>query len=595
MRAQLIALREAMQKHGIDYYLVPSGDFHSSEYAGKYFGCRAYVSGFTGSAGTLLVSADWAGLWTDGRYFLQAGNQLKDTGIDLCKMGEPGVPTVNQYLANHLTAGQVLGFDGRTVNTRQYQAMEKIKDKAGASIACETDLVGEIWTDRPPMSAEPVFELPSELVGQSRASKLADLRQQLVAAGADVIVLSSLMDICWLMNIRGRDVACTPVVLSFAAVTADETVLFINDKCLSDEIRANLAADGVSFRAYNDVYAYVKAVKPGKTMMMNLNVVNSTIYAAIPAGVKVLDRPDPTEKPKACKNPTEVANMRIAHIKDGVAVTRLMYWLKKNVGKIPMDEISVAEKLETFRQERENYIGPSFSPIIAWGPHGAIVHYSATQETNIPVQPSSFLLADTGGHYMEGTTDITRTFAMGPLTDEEKQMYTLVLKGHLRLGAAKFKYGCTGVSLDYLAREPLWAIGKDYNHGTGHGVGYILSVHEGPQSIRWNGAALREPAVLEPGMITSDEPGYYAEGKFGVRLENLTVVVEDETNSFGRFLRMEHLTMVPWDLDAVVPELMTVEEKVLLNKYHYQVRQVLSPYLSMEEAAWLARATRSIE
>ena len=594
MREQLTALRTAMQQHGVDYYLVPSGDFHASEYAGKYFGCRAYVSGFTGSAGTLVVSADWAGLWTDGRYFLQAGQQLAGSGIELCKMGEPGVPTVNEYLAANVKTGQVLGFDGCTINTRQYQQLEKHMQRNGASIACEMDLVGEVWTDRPAMSAEPVFELATEVVGQSRADKIANLRRDLAAAGADVIVLSSLMDICWLLNIRGNDVACTPVVLSFAAVTADEVVLFINNRCLPDDIRAHLAADGVTFRAYNDVYEYVKAIDAGKTLMMNLNVINSTIFASVPAGVKVLDHVDPTNAPKAAKNPTEVANMRMAHVKDGVAVTRLMYWLKQNAGKVPMDEISVAEKLESFRREQENYIEPSFSPIIAWGPHGAIVHYSATEASNIPVQPSSFLLADTGGHYLEGTTDITRTFAMGPLTDEEKKLYTLVLMGHLRLGGAKFRYGCTGLNLDYLAREPLWAENLDYNHGTGHGVGYILSVHEGPQNIRSRMMDGSAGAVLEPGMITSDEPGIYLEGKFGVRLENLTVVVEAATSSFGRFMKFEYLTMVPWDLDAIVPELMTERDKQMLNAYHRQVREVLTPRLNAEEAAWLAEATREI-
>lgn len=594
VREQLVSLRKAMQAHGVDCYLIPSGDFHASEYAGKYFGCRAYVSGFTGSAGTLVVTADWAGLWTDGRYFLQAGQQLSGSGIDLCRMGEPGVPTISDWLAAHLQAGQVFGFDGRTVSTRQYQAYKKLMDSMHVTIACEMDLVGEIWADRPAMSAEPVFELAADVVGQSRASKLANLRRDLKAAGADAIVMSSLMDICWLFNIRGNDVACTPVVLTYAAVTAEKAELFISSKALTDDVRGSLSADGVTFREYGDVYAYVKAIAPGTRVMMNLNVINSTIYAGVPDGVIVLDHVDPTELPKACKNAAEVANMRLAHVKDGVAVTRLMYWLKQNVGKVPMDELSVAAKLDTLREEQENYLGRSFGSIIAYGAHGAIVHYGPTEASNIPVEPRSFLLADTGGHYLEGTTDITRTFAMGELTEEEKRLYTLVLKGHLRLGAARFKYGCTGSNLDILARQPLWDAAMDYNHGTGHGVGYILSVHEGPQSIRWKQLPGHEAAVLEPGMITSDEPGIYLEGKFGVRLENLTVVVEDETNAYGRFLRFEHLTMVPWDLDAVVPELMNEDERRMLNAYHAQVRAALTPRLNAEEAAWLAEATREI-
>lgn len=594
MRKELIALRAAMEQRGVDYYLIPTDDFHSSEYVGDYFAGRKYVSGFTGSAGTLLVGMDWAGLWTDGRYFIQAARQLGDSGIELCKMGEPDIPTIIDYLKEHLKPGMTLGFDGRTVNAKLYLELSEAAEEKEARISSEMDLVDEIWTDRPALSAQPVFELPAELTGWSRREKLGNLREELRKAGADVLVMASLADINWLLNIRGGDVACTPVVLSFAAVTREEVVLFINESTLSQEIRGNLEADGVTFWPYNSVYAYVKGLKPGMTVMMNPRVINSAILASVPSGVEVLNRPDPTELPKAIKNPTEVANMRVAHIKDGVAVTRFMYWLKKNAGKLPMTELSAAEQLEKFRSEQENYLGRSFNPIIAWGPHGAIVHYSATRESNAVVEPRSFLLADTGGHYLEGTTDITRTFAMGPLTDEEKKFYTLVLKGHLNLAAAKFRYGCTGRNLDYLARRPLWEINMDFNHGTGHGVGYLLSVHEGPQGIRWKNTGKNEEAVLEPGMITSNEPGVYLEGKFGVRLENLIVCMEGETNSYGRFLYFDNLTLVPFDLDAVEVSLLTEEEKKLLNDYHVLVRNTLSPRLTEEEGAWLRRATHAI-
>ena len=592
MRETLTALRRVMAQHGVDWYLVPTDDFHSSEYVGDYFKCRKYVSGFTGSAGTLLVSADWAGLWTDGRYFLQAGAQLDGSGIELMKMAEPGVPTLNAYLEEHLKGGR-LGFDGRTVNVKQYRALQAAAKKSGGTVDGRMDLVGEIWADRPAMSAAPAFELDVRYAGRTRAEKLAEVRSALEKESADVLVLSSLMDICWLTNLRGGDVECTPVVLSFMAVTAQDAVLFVNERVLSEEIRAHLAADGVSLRPYDGIEAYVASIPAGKKLQMNLGVVNSAILASVPEGVEVLDRDDPTNLPKATKNPVEVANMREAHVKDGVAVTRLMCWLKQNAGKVPMDEISVAEKLEGFRAEQEHYMGPSFAPIMAYGPHGAIVHYSATEESCIPVQPASFLLADTGGHYLEGTTDITRTFAMGPLTDEEKRMYTLVLKGHLHLGAARFKHGVTGQNLDYLAREPLWMENMDYNHGTGHGVGYLLSVHEGPQGFRWQTVA-KPATVLEPGMIISDEPGVYLEGKFGVRLENLVVVCEGETNGYGRFLHFVYLTMVPWDLDAVLPELLNEDEKRWLNAYHAQVRDTLLPRLSAGEGEWLKQATRAI-
>ena len=591
MREQLVALRQTMSAHGVDYYMVPTDDFHGSEYVGSHFKCRSWVSGFTGSAGTLLVGHDWAGQWADGRYFLQAAQQLAGSGIDLQKMGEPGVPTITEYLEKHLKPGMTFGFDGRVVSTRLAERLRAIAEKCGAKVVCENDLVGEIWTDRPALSAEPVMELSAELVGKSRAEKIMDVRAALAKDGADAVVIASLMDVCWLMNLRGGDVNCTPVVLSFAAVTADEAVLFINPAVLSEEIAANLRNDGVTIRPYGEVYDYVAALPAGTQLMMNLNVVNSKLDSCVPAGVKVIDKADPTTLPKAMKNDREVENFRIAHVKDGVAVTKFMHWLKKNVGKVDMDEISVAEKLEELRCAQENYVGPSFSPIMGYAAHGAIVHYSATTESCWKLEPRSFLLADTGGHYLEGSTDITRTFALGELTEDEKRFYTLVLKGNLQLGNAQWKAGCTGANLDYLAREPLWRLEMDFNHGTGHGVGYLLSVHEGPQSIHW-GRSNTQP--LDVGMVTSNEPGFYLEDAFGVRLENLTVVREVETNGYGRFLRFETLTMVPFDLDAIIPELLGEECRMLLNAYHAKVRKTLKPYLTDEENAWLADATRAI-
>ncbi len=590
MRQQLIDLRAVMMNHGVDYCLVPSNDFHGSEYLSSHFQSRSWMSGFTGSAGTLLVGKDWAGLWTDGRYFIQAAQQLEGSGIELMKMGEPGVPTLNEYIEKHLQNGQVLGFDGRVVSTRQTENLRKLAQKCGASIACEDDLVGEIWADRPALSAKPAFELTADVVGKSRAEKLMDLRAALAKENADAVVIASLMDVCWLMNLRGADVACTPVVLSFAAVTAEEAVLFVNPAVLSGEIRRNLENDGVTICDYEGVYDYVRGLKKGSKVMMNLSVVNGKLNACVPEGVEVIDKVSPTNLPKACKNEKEVDNFRIAHIKDGAAVTKFMRWVKTNVGKIDMDEISVAEKLEAFRAEQPGYIGPSFSPIMGYGPHGAIVHYSATEESNAKLEAKSFLLSDTGAHFIEGSTDITRTYALGELTDDEKRFYTLVLKGNLQLGNAQWKAGCTGANLDYLAREPLWRLEADYNHGTGHGVGYILSVHEGPQSIHWG----RSAAPLEVGMITSNEPGFYLEGAFGVRLENLTAVKEVATNGYGRFLRFETLTMVPFDLDAIIPELLGEECRGLLNAYHAKVRQTLAPYMTDEENAWLADATRAI-
>ncbi|MCD7765812.1 MAG: aminopeptidase P family protein, partial [Lachnospiraceae bacterium] len=457
------------------------------------------------------------------------------------------------------------------------------------------DLVGDIWKDRPELSCEPVMELEEKWTGESRASKLARIRSFMREQGADYFLLASLDDIAWLLNIRGGDIACCPVVLSYLVMTDDAALLFANEKAFPPAVKKALEADGVGLRPYDAVYAFVSELPAGKTILLCRDKVNSRLTASVPDGVSVLDRENPTLRLKAVKNQTEVKNERIAHIKDGVALTRFIYWLKKNVGKLPMTELSAEEKLYSLRSEQEHFMGNSFEPIISYGAHAAIVHYSAAPGTDIPIEPHGLLLADTGGHYLEGTTDVTRTIAMGPLTDEEKRIFTAVLCGHLNLAAAKFKFGTTGLGLDYLARAPLWEMGKDFNHGTGHGVGYFLNVHEGPNGFHFRSTpSRRADTVFEEGMITSDEPGYYEEGKFGVRHENLIVCVKDQETEYGTFLRFEHLTMVPFDIDAIVPEKMTEREHALLNAYHAQVFETISPYLNEEERAWLEEATKKI-
>ena len=595
MRQQLLELRRAMQAHGIDLYIIPTDDFHASEYVGAHFRGRHYVSGFTGSAGTLVVTADWAGLWTDGRYFLQAGQQLEGSGIELCKMGEPGVPTIPEYLEKTLEAGQTLGFDGRVVTARQYEGYQRIAEKKQGKIVSDVDLLDEIWAERPALSAEPAWELPVSLTGRSRQEKLHQVRREMESLGADALVLSSLMDVCWLMNLRGNDVDCTPVMLSFAAVTMTDAVLFVNPAILSTEIQAHLKEDGVTIRPYACVYEYTKKLPEDSTVMMNLNVVNSLIRACVPASVRVIDHVDPTELPKAVKNATEVEGFRKAHVQDGVAVTRLMYWLKHNVGKIPMDEVSVAEKLESFRKEQEGYIEPSFGTISAYGPNAAMCHYQATKEDFSVLQPKGMYLVDSGGQYYEGTTDITRTIVVGPLTEEEKEHFTITAMGTLRLGNAKFLHGCIGINLDYLARQAFWERGLDFNHGTGHGVGYLLNVHERPNGFRWKMVPERmENAVLEEGMLTSDEPGIYIEGSHGIRTENLMLCRKAEKNMYGQFMRFEFVTMVPIDLDGIDTQYMTEKDVELLNNYHKEVYEKISPYLEGEEKEWLKEVTRPI-
>lgn len=593
--SRLAALRTQMKENGIDIYMIPTDDFHASEYVGDYFKCRKYITGFTGSAGTAVVTQDMAGLWTDGRYFIQAEKQLEGSTVTLFKMGEPDVPTIHEFLEQKIQKGQRLGFDGRTVSAKEAESLKELLDKKGAVLSCEKDLVGEIWADRPSLSCETVKELDVKWAGKSRADKCSEIHGAMKKAGADIFVLATLDDIVWLLNIRGGDVPCNPVVLSYLAMTEEEIFLFANEKAFPDQVKAALAADGVQLLPYNDIYSWLAETDADRTILLCKAKVNSRLMAAIPTEVKVLDQENLTLLPKAVKNPVEVENERIAHIKDGVAVTKFIYWLKKNIGKMPITEISAGEYLDKLRLQQENSMGNSFSPIISYGAHAAMNHYSATPETDIPIEAKGFLLADTGGQYLEGTTDVTRTIVMGPTTDEQKKMFTAVLRGTLNLAAAKFQYGCRGMNLDYLARGPLWEMGLDFNHGTGHGVGYYLNVHEGPNGFRWKVVPERsDSAVFEEGMITSDEPGYYVEGEYGIRHENMIVCKKAEKTSFGQFMCFEHLTMVPFDLEAVVPEQMTEREKELLNAYHSEVYEKISPYLDEEEKEWLKEATREI-
>ncbi len=602
MRKELLRLRERMQAERIDAWLIMTDDFHGSEYVGDYFKCREYISGFTGSAGTLLVLKDHVGLWTDGRYFLQAKEQLEGSGITLYRSGQPGVPSLENVLQERLSAGETLGFDGRCVMAGYARRLREQLEEKGITVVSGFDLVGDVWEDRPPLSREPVWILPEEYAGMGAGEKIAEVRRVLKQKKADWFLLASLEDICWLLNVRGNDVECTPVVLSYLLMSQEEVRWYVQTEALSPEVRDYLAQTGICLREYGEIYADVERLPAGSRLLYDENHVNDALISRIPSEVEAEDGENPTLLLKAIKNPVEVSNERAAHIKDGVAVTRFLFWLKKQrkeeeTGKwqTPVTELGAAAKLETFRREQDGYLGPSFYPILAYGEHGAIVHYAADEDSDIPLRPEGFLLADTGGHYKEGTTDITRTIALGPLTREQKEMYTLVLKGHIRLADAVFLKGAAGMSLDVLARTPLWERGLDYNHGTGHGVGYLLSVHEGPNSFRYRPAATRgNDCVLEEGMITSDEPGIYLEGRFGIRLENLLVCARKRENTFGVFLGFEPLTMVPFDREAILGEMLSEKERNWLNTYHRKVFETLSPYLEEEERRWLREETAEI-
>lgn len=591
---RLEALRTKMKEKNIDAYLVPTDDFHGSEYVGDYFKCRKYITGFTGSAGTALIMKDMAGLWTDGRYFIQAADQLKGTGITLYKMGEPGVPTIHQFLKDTLTEGMCLGFDGRTLSGAEADTLKTLLGEKNIRFSVNEDLIGEVWEGRPPLSCQPVMELDVKWAGKTRREKCSQIREKMQEKGAELFILTSLDDIAWLLNIRGNDIHCCPVVLSYLVMATDSIHLFANEDAFSEKIRRSLQSENIIFHPYNDIYTYVKTIPSGKTVYLSRAQVNSRLISNLPEDIRLIDGENLTLLPKAIKNPAEVANEKTAHIRDGVAMTRFIYWLKTHVGKEEITELSAADKLYGFRKEQPHFLDNSFDPIIAYGTHGAIVHYSATEETSIPLKPEGMVLMDTGGHYLEGTTDITRTVVLGPVTAKEKKYFTAVLRGHLNLSAAKFRYGCTGLNLDAIARGPLWEMGEDYNHGTGHGVGYLLNVHEGPQSFRWKNPTDRPAPVLEEGMITSDEPGYYAENEFGIRHENLIVCKKGPKTAYGQFMEFEPLTMVPFDLDGIDPSQMDSRERRLLNQYHQLVYKNISPYLSDKEKEWLKTVTKEI-
>ena len=592
MREELCCLRERMQEESVDAYLIMTDDFHGLEYVGDYFKSREYISGFTGSAGTLLVRKDCAGLWTDGRYFLQAETQLAGSGITLFRSGQPGVPDLEDYLVEQLADGQTLGFDGRCVMAGYARKLRERLEQKGVRIRNDLDLVGDVWPDRPALSKEPVWQLAERYAGIGVKDKLAEVRQILHKKKADWFLLASLEDICWLLNVRGNDVACTPVVLSYLMMSRDQVFWYVQREAVPEPVQADLQEAGVVLREYGQIYKDASRLPGGVRLLCDENHVNDALISRIAPDVVVVDGENPTLLLKAVKNPVEIANEKAAHIKDGIAVTRFIYWLKTRVGREEITEISAASRLEMFRREQEDYLEPSFYPILAYGPHGAIVHYSADETSDVPLEPEGFLLADTGGHYMEGTTDITRTIALGPLTEEQKEMYTTVLKAHIRLADAVFLQGAAGVSLDVLARTPLWERGLDYNHGTGHGVGYLLSVHEGPNSFRFRPSAVRGgDHVMKEGMITSDEPGIYLEGKFGVRLENLLVCAARQTNSYGTFLGFEPLTMVPFDRDAILWDTLSEKELRWLAAYHQKVYESLAPHLSEGERQWLRETT----
>lgn len=584
---KLAALRQKMADIGADYYMIPSQDAHQSEYVAEYWRARAYFSGFTGSAGTLLVGKEEAYLWVDGRYHIQAEQQTDGDQITLFKRGLPGVPEMEDWMKDHIRSGERVAYDGRMVSMQTGELLQELLPEV--TFLCREDLAEGVWEDRPGLPADPVYELAISYTGESRGEKLARVREHMREKGARYLMLASLDDIAWLTNLRGNDIDHTPVFYSYMLVSLEKAWLFADAGKFDEKVLGALAADGVELKDYAGMPGLLKNLEAGKALLDSERI-NMLLGASIPESWEIEAEKDITAIFKACKNETERRNIQEAHVKDGVAMVKFLKWIKEAVKDPhhPIDECDAADYLDDRRREQEGCFDLSFGTIAGYNANGASAHYSAKRGSCAMLKPEGMIVVDSGGQYLEGTTDITRTIVLGPLTEKMRKAYTLVLKGHLALGHARFMEGTTGHYLDILARQPLWKEGMDYRHGTGHGVGYVLSVHEGPQNIGTRDI----PEAIRPGMLTSDEPGYYAENEFGVRIENLILTKEWKKTVDGTFLEFETVTLCPYDWDAIDENLLTEEEKGWIETYHKRVYDTLSPYLNEDERTWLKTATR---
>lgn len=592
IQGRLAALRSQMKEHGIDYYMIPTADYHSSEYVNDYFKVREYFCGFTGSSGTLLVWQEGAGLWTDGRYFIQAERELEGTSVELFRMQEEGVPTIREFLQQNMKEGQTLGFDGRVIPAVSGKEYEKELGSRKIRFAYEKDLAEGIWKDRPDFPAGSVRVLEEALAGKSFEEKRRETMEKVEKEGAEGFLLTKLDDLMWLLNIRGCDVECNPVAMSYGYFTKDESVLFIRKKALDDRVQEYLEAKGIRTEEYDNIVTYLKNLPEGGKILADTGHCSYCLYKILTEKQTVVEKKNPTELLKAVKNPVELANMEKIFLKDSVAVTKFIYWLKKNIGKIKITEVSAADYLEELRRAIPEFLDLSFPTIAGYRANAAMMHYEATPENHAVLAPEGMLLVDSGGQYLGGTTDVTRTIVLGPVSDEIRRHYTAVAAGMLQLTNVRWLYGCTGRNLDIMARQPVWNMGLDYKCGTGHGVGYILNVHEGPQGLRWKYTGGGE-AVLEAGMNVTNEPGIYIEGSHGIRIENVMVAENDEKNEYGQFMHFKTLTWVPIDMEAIDEKYLTETQKTFLYAYQRQVYDKISPYLNEEEREWLKKETRA--
>lgn len=590
VKEKIEALRKLMRENKLDAYIVPSFDAHQSEYVADHWKSRQWISGFTGSAGTAVITLEDAGLWTDGRYYIQAEKQLEGSGMRLFKAAEPETPSFAEWLKDVLKADSTVGFDGTVFSVDMVRDIHKELDAKNIGLKFEQDLINQLWSDRPEIPKSPVFVHEVKYAGKSRTEKLNQVREEMTKLGANHYLLTSLDDIAWLLNIRGNDVPNNPVVISNVVIALDKCYLFIDSSKLSKEIKSTLEGEGIQLKDYNNELEKFLTELTGKdAVIFDSGKTNICLYNAIHENVKKIEKPNITTSLKGIKNEIEIENLKNCEVMDGVAMVKFIKWLKTSVNKEKITEISAADKLEEFRSQIELFAGLSFDTIGGYKDHAAMMHYKATEESQYTLKDEGFFLVDSGGQYYNGTTDTTRTIVLGKLTEEERRDYTLVLKAHIGLSTAKFLHGATGANLDVLARQPIWKYGIDYKCGTGHGVGFFLNVHEGPQGFRANNYV-----KLEKGMILTNEPGIYKEGKFGIRTENMMLVVEDEKTEFGQFMKFEPITYCPIDLDGINSDMLTTEDKQWINDYHKDVFNRLSPYLNEEEKQWLKEETREV-
>ena len=585
------ALRALLKREGIDAFIIPSTDPHLSEYVAPHWKSREWISGFTGAAGTVVITAKKAGLWTDSRYFLQAAQQLEGSGIDLYKEMLPETPSIPDFLKTNLEADTIVGIDGKVFSTAKVMALQDDLVQNRITIKSIDDPMAEIWTDRPSMPEAPAFIHEMKYAGKSCPEKLAAIRQEMKKTGTETLLVSALDEIAWALNIRGNDVHCNPVVVSYLLITEEEAHFFIQPPKVTRELSTHLKEAGIDIHSYEEIECFLRNM-PYNSIMLDTAKTNYAVYSAIsPDYCQIIDACSPIALLKAIRNEQEIAGIHAAMQRDGVALVKFLKWLEEAVPTGKETEISIDKKLHEFRAAQPLYMGESFDTIAGYKEHGAIVHYEATPETDIPVLPESFLLLDSGAQYLDGTTDITRTIALGKLTEEEKADYTLILKGHIDLAMAVFPEGTRGAQLDVLARMPIWKYRMNFLHGTGHGVGHFLNVHEGPQSIRMN----ENPVTLQAGMVTSNEPGVYKAGSHGIRTENLILTVPAGEGMFGNYLKFETITLCPICKKGIIKEMLTEEEIGWLDEYHRNVYEKLSPDLNNEERKWLKEACKALK